>query len=93
MFNSLNQVRSCKIDATIINAALLVKNKIGKEFQMNKRMDVCACSTVFRLRDQTELEVFFVELFDEDFEYKKDPAEYLNALKFYLGSKQESVSR
>ena len=60
---------------------------------MNKRMDVCVCSTVFRLRDQTELEVFFVELFDEDFEYKEDPAEYLKALKFYLGSKQKSVSR
>ena len=38
---------------------------------------------VFVLRDQTELEVYFVELFDDEYEYKENQKEYLYALKVY----------
>lgn len=39
---------------------------------------------VFLLPDQTELEVAFVELYDDEFEYKENEREYLRAVKHYI---------
>ena len=51
---------------------------------MDKPIVVSRRPTVFLLPDKTELEVSFVELYDEEYEYKESETEYLSALKHFM---------
>ncbi|MCH2190374.1 MAG: hypothetical protein MK188_05560 [Gammaproteobacteria bacterium] len=51
---------------------------------MDKPIVVGIRPTVFLLPDKTELEVSFVELYEEEYEYKENERECLNALQQYL---------
>lgn len=43
-----------------------------------------SCSSVYRLSDGSELEISYVELTDEDVEYRHSEREHINALYYYL---------